>query len=171
MMQSSPLNVRRATVWIGRLIIGGILIYAGYAKLFLPTMHPRPPVSLALSLFALQVDSYQILPPAAVSVVAHVLPFAEIIIGAFLILGWPLRFWTTLSTVLIAGFFALVLRSYLLHMQINCGCFATAEPLTVKTVIRDGALLTLAVVTTIFAFIESGHQHPWSSKSAEPTSS
>ena len=36
MMQSSPLNLRRAVIWMGRLVLGGIFIYAGCSKVFLP---------------------------------------------------------------------------------------------------------------------------------------
>jgi hypothetical protein len=49
-----------------------------------------------------------------------------------------------------------------LGLQINCGCFATPEPLTIKTVIRDGALAALALLMTIFAFSEAPKPHPWS---------
>src|SRR5713226_4834568 len=104
MMQSGPLNLRRAIIWIGRLVLGGILIYAGYAKIFLPIMHPRPPIGVALSLFAFQVNSYQLLPPGGVQFVAHTLPFAEIAIGLLLILGWGLRIWSTIASLLILGF-------------------------------------------------------------------
>jgi uncharacterized membrane protein YphA (DoxX/SURF4 family) len=162
MMQSSPLNLRRAIIWIGRLVLGGIFIYAGYAKIFLPIMHPRPPIGVALAFFALQVGSYQILPPGGVNFVAHTLPFAEIGLGLLLIIGWQLRIWAVLSTLLILGFFAAVVRSYAAGMQINCGCFATPEPLTLWTVIRDGALAALALAMTIFAFIEARNPHPWS---------
>jgi len=162
MMQSSPMNLRRAIIWIGRLVLGGIFIYAGYAKIFLPIMHPRPPIGVALAFFALQVGSYQILPPGGVNFVAHTLPFAEIALGLLLIIGWQLRIWAVLSTLLILGFFAAVVRSYAAGMQINCGCFATPEPLTLWTVIRDGALAALALAMTIFAFIEARNPHPWS---------
>jgi uncharacterized membrane protein YphA (DoxX/SURF4 family) len=162
MMQSSPLNLRRATNWIGRLVLGGIFIYAGYAKIFLPIMHPRPSIGVALAFFALQVGSYQILPPGGVNFVAHTLPFAEIALGLLLIIGWQLRIWAVLSTLLILGFFAAVVRSYAAGMQINCGCFATPEPLTLWTVIRDGALAALALAMTVFAFIEARKPHPWS---------
>ena len=162
MMQSSPLNLRRATNWIGRLVLGGIFIYAGYAKIFLPIMHPRPSIGVALAFFALQVGSYQILPPGGVNFVAHTLPFAEIALGLLLIIGWQLRIWAVLSTLLILGFFAAVVRSYAAGMQINCGCFATPEPLTLWTVIRDGALAALALAMTILAFIEGRKPHPWS---------
>ena len=162
MMQSGPLNLRRAIIWIGRLVLGGILIYAGYAKIFLPIMHPRPSIGVALAFFALQVGSYQILPPWGVNFVAHTLPFAEIGLGLLLIIGWRLRIWATLSTLLMLGFFAAVAHSYAAGLQINCGCFATPEPLTLWTVIRDGALAALAVVMTVLAFIEARKPHPWS---------
>jgi uncharacterized membrane protein YphA (DoxX/SURF4 family) len=161
MMQSNPLNFRRAVIWIGRLVLGGIFIYAGYAKLFLPNMNPRPPIKLALSLFAMQVDSYQLLSPGEVNFVAHTLPFAEVALGLLLLIGWRLRVWATIVSLIMLGFFAAVVRSYAMGLQINCGCFANPEPLTIKTVFRDGLLAALAVIMTIFAFMESRAPHPW----------
>jgi uncharacterized membrane protein YphA (DoxX/SURF4 family) len=161
MMQSSPFNYRRIIIWIGRLLLGAIFLYAGYSKLLLPNMHPHPPIKIALSLFALQVDSYQMLPPWGVNFVAHTLPFAEIILGLLLIVGWQLRVWATLVSAVILGLFAAVVHSYALGLQINCGCFANPEPLTIWTVIRDGLLAALAVLMTVFAFIEARKAHPW----------
>ncbi len=166
MMESSPLNFRRVIIWIGRLTLAAIFIYAGYSKLFLPTMHPHPPIAIALSLFALQVDSYQILPPWAVKVVAQTLPFAEIALGLLLLIGWQLRIWATLITLIIIGFFAAVVRSYSMGLQINCGCFANPEPLTIWTVVRDGALAVLAMAMTVFAYIEARKPHPWTAPSS-----
>lgn len=161
-MQSSPLNLRRAIIWIGRLVLGGIFIYAGYSKIVLPIIHPRPPIGVALSFFAMQVDSYQLLPPRGVNFVAHTLPFAEVALGLLLLIGWRLRIWATIVTLIMAGFFAAVVRSYALGLQINCGCFANPEPLTKMTVLRDGALAALALSMTIFAFLEACQAHPWS---------
>jgi len=161
MMPSSPLNARRAIIWIGRLVLASIFIYAGYAKLTMG-MHPRPPVGVALSFFALQVDSYQMLPTWGVNLVAHTLPFAEIILGLLLLLGVGLRIWATIISLIILGFFGAVLRAYLLHMNINCGCFATPEPVTLKKVFEDGALAALAMLMTVLAFIEARQPHPWS---------
>ena len=163
MMQASPLNLRRAIIWTGRLILGGIFIYAGYSKIFLPIIHPYPPVGVALSFFAMQVDSYQLLPPWGVIFVAHTLPFAEVVLGLLLLIGWRVRIWATIVTLIMLGFFAAVVRSYALGLQINCGCFATPEPLTIKTVFRDGSLAALALSMTIFAFMEARKPHPWSS--------
>jgi hypothetical protein len=60
------------------------------------------------------------------------------------------------------GFLTVVTRAYLLHMQIICGCFATPEPLTGWTVVRDSALAALALLMTIFTFLEARQPHPWS---------
>jgi methylamine utilization protein MauE len=167
MMQSFPLNWRRAITWIGRLVIGGILLYAGYAKVFLPNLILRPWFAFRFSLstnlanFAVQVDSYKILSPGAVDLVAHTLPFTEMALGLLLLIGWRLRVWATISTLLILGFLSAVTRAYLLHMNINCGCFATPEPLTGWTVVRDSLLAGLALLMTVLAFVEARRPHPW----------
>jgi putative oxidoreductase len=165
MMQSSPFNYRRIIMWIGRIVLGVTFLYAGYSKLFLPNMHPHPPIKIALSLFALQVDSYQMLPPWGVNFVAHTLPFAEIILGLLLIIGWQLRIWGTLVSIVVLVLFVAVAHSYAKGLEINCGCFANPEPLTIWTVIRDGLLLALAVLTTVFAFMEARKPHPWAAQS------
>jgi uncharacterized membrane protein YphA (DoxX/SURF4 family) len=169
MMQSAPFNFRRLIIWIGRLVIAAIFIYAGYAKLFRPDMNPRPSIPIARSLFALQIDSYQMLPAWAVLLLAKWLPTIEIAIGLLLLIGVGLRIWAVLVTLIIGGFFAVVLRAYLLHLDINCGCFAKPEPLNGWTVLRDGTLLLLAVLMTVFAFQEARKPHPWSATSAEHT--
>ena len=162
------MNLRRAVIWIGRLVLAGIFMYAGYAKLFLPNFIPWPLFALRFSLstnlsnFAVQVESYKLLSPAGVSFVAHTLPFAEIILGLLLLIGWQFRIWASLITLILIGFLGVVSRAYLLHMNINCGCFATPEPLTGMTVVRDGMLVALALFMTVFAFIEARQPHPWS---------
>src|SRR5437762_9054618 len=167
MMQSSPLNFRRAVIWIGRLLLGGIFVYAGYAKLTYPNHNLWPyfmlkfSVSANLSTFAFQVESYKVLSAAGSAFVAHTLPFVEIVLGLLLLIGWRFRIWAALATVILLGFLCLVTRAYLLQMEINCGCFGTPEPLTLMTVIRDAALVALALLMTVFAFQEARKPHPW----------
>src|SRR3989442_14178390 len=162
MMHPPPTNFRRVFLWFPRLSLGGIFVYAGYAKLFLPNFIPWPLFALRFSLstnlsnFAVQVESYQLLSPVGVSFVAHTLPFAEIILGLLVLIGWQLRIWASLSTLVMLGFLGVVSRAYLLHMNVNCGCFATPEPLTGMTVARDGALVALPVLMTTFPFMKAG---------------
>jgi hypothetical protein len=64
------------------------------------------------------------------------------------------------------GFLGVVTRAYLLHMDINCGCFGTPEKLTGMTVVRDAAFSALAVLMTYFAFVEARQPHPWNAAEA-----
>ncbi|HKV61965.1 MAG TPA: MauE/DoxX family redox-associated membrane protein [Candidatus Acidoferrum sp.] len=169
MMQSSPFNFRRAIIWIGRLVLGGIFVYAGFSKLFMPNnAHLWPwfflkfSVSTNLTTFAQQVESYKLISPEASQLVAHTLPFVEIALGLLLLIGWRLRIWATAITAIMVGFLTVVTRAYLLHMDINCGCFGTPEKLTGMTIVRDGALVVLALLMTVFAFMEAREPHPWS---------
>jgi uncharacterized membrane protein YphA (DoxX/SURF4 family) len=175
MMQSSPLNLRRAIIWIGRLVLGGIFIYAGYSKAFLPnhTLWPlfflKFSISTNLANFALQVEAFKLLPTWGVQFVAHTLPFAEIALGLLVLIGWQLRIWASLLTAIMLGFFLVVTRAYLLHMDINCGCFATPETIGPKKIVEDAALSALALLMTYFAFVEARKPHPWSA--AQPAQS
>ena len=168
MLQSSPFNFRRAVILIARLVLGGIFVYAGISKIVFPNTHLWPmfvlkfTVSTNLATFAQQVESYKLLSPAGVDFVAHTLPFTEIALGLLLLIGWGLRVWASLVTLIMLGFLTVVTRAYLLHMNINCGCFATPEPLTLMTVVRDSLFVGLAVLMTVFAFIEARQPHPWS---------
>jgi uncharacterized membrane protein YphA (DoxX/SURF4 family) len=170
MMQSAPFNYRRIIIWLGRIVLAAIFVYAGLGKMIRWDMHPRPPVGIATSLFALQIDSYQMLPPWMTLQVARWLPGGEIAVGLLLLIGWRLRIWATMVTLIIGGFFTAVVRAYALHLDINCGCFAKPEPLTGMTVLRDGALFLLAVLMTVFAFQEARKAHPWSAPAPEQPS-
>ena len=124
-----------------RFILGFVFLYAAYTKL-------REP----LSLFALSIDSYQLLPDYAVFAVAYTLPFVELGVGILLLIGWGLR-WVATATALILGtFFILMLRSYGKGMGIDCGCFGVGESISVKTLIRDGVLLASAILLAVLAF-------------------
>jgi uncharacterized membrane protein YphA (DoxX/SURF4 family) len=176
MMPTSPLNFRRAVIWIGRLVLGPLFIYAGYSKAFLPNTNLWPffvlkfSISVNLANFARQVDAFQLLSPGGVSFVAHTLPFAEIALGLLVLIGWRLRIWASLLTLVMLGFFVVVTRAYLLHMDINCGCFATPEPINLKKILEDAALSALALLMTYFAFIEARKPHPWTApEPAQPS--
>src|ERR1043166_6149460 len=99
MMQTSPLNLRRAIIWIGRIVLGPIFMYAGFSKAFYPnhTLWPffflKFSVATNLANFALQVQAFKLLPDWGVQLVAHTLPFAEIALGLLILIGWKLRIW------------------------------------------------------------------------------
>jgi uncharacterized membrane protein YphA (DoxX/SURF4 family) len=128
----------------GRLFLGGVLFYAGYVKV------QQPWISLAS-----QVDAYQVLPQDAVIFVAKTLPWFEIGLGAVILAGLWLR-WTGLAASLLLGaFFVVLLRAYLLGMDIDCGCFGPGEKLTWKTLLRDAFIFGVACSVTLGAFLRS----------------
>jgi uncharacterized membrane protein YphA (DoxX/SURF4 family) len=176
MMQSSPLNLRRAVMWIGRLILGPVFIYAGYSKAFLPNSHFWPwfffkfSLSTNIANFAFQVEAFKLLPPWGVQFVAHTLPFTEIALGFLVLIGWQFRIFGTMLAAIMVGFSVVVTRAYLLHMNINCGCFATPQPINMQKVLEDAGMAILAVLMAAFALIEARKRHPWSApEPAVPT--
>jgi uncharacterized membrane protein YphA (DoxX/SURF4 family) len=172
MMQSAPFNYRRLIIWVGRILLGGIFLYAGYSKMFLPNKFYWPwpmlrfSISANLSNFAFQVESYKMLSSAGVTFVSHVLPFAEIALGLLLLFGWRLRIWATLASLLLLTFLAAVTRAYIFHLDINCGCFASPEPVSLKKILEDSSMVLLAILMTIFAFQEARKPHPWATTEA-----
>jgi uncharacterized membrane protein YphA (DoxX/SURF4 family) len=153
-MDGSPSKTGRILLLAGRVALGLIFVYAAYTKLrpAVPGPFSLDSLRLSLSLFATQVDSYQLLPGWAVSFVAHTLPFFELAIGLLLVSGWLLRSVSSVTSALMLGFFGVMLRSYALGLEINCGCFGPGEALGVKTLIRDGSLLALSLAVTFGAF-------------------
>jgi uncharacterized membrane protein YphA (DoxX/SURF4 family) len=140
---------------VGRLALAGIFLFAAYAKLKPQAAMPWSGASIrtSLSMFAMQVDSYQLLPPQLVSPTAHFLPMFELFLGLWLLSGVWLRYSSLVTTLLLGAFFAMMVRTYRMGLEINCGCFGPGERLGPKTLLRDGSLLALALAVTIGAFL------------------
>src|SRR5271170_4615450 len=118
-------SLGRILLILGRLVLAGIFIFAAYAK-----MKPQAAtgwsggsVRTSLSMFAMQVDSYQLLPPQLVSPAAHFLPPFELFLGLWLLSGVLLRYASLMTTLLLGAFFAVMVRTYMAGLEINCGCF------------------------------------------------
>src|SRR2546429_9815138 len=100
MLASSPFNFRRAVIWIGRLVLGGIFVYAGISKIFFlntqlwPMFVLRFSISTNLATVAEQVESYKLLSPAGLAFVARTPPLADILLGLFVLACWWLLVWT-----------------------------------------------------------------------------
>ena len=160
----------RVLLLIGRLALAVVFLVAAYAKLKPQVAMPWSSASVktSLAMFAMQVDSYQLLPPSYVSLVAHLLPPFELILGLWLLSGIALRLSSLVTTLLIAGFFIVMVRTYALGLSINCGCFGPGEQLGTKTLVRDGSLLILSAAVTVGAFLMQRRRRE-TAVSAEPT--
>ena len=108
------------TVWSLRLIIAGVLLYAGVKKIWMPLE------------FARLIKEYHLLPDQILNLVAVVLPWAEVICGVCFISG----LWLMGAAVLLSGMntifaFAIAYRAWLimsetgvnfLDLRFDCGC-------------------------------------------------
>jgi uncharacterized membrane protein YphA (DoxX/SURF4 family) len=140
----------RVLVLVGRLVLAGIFLFASYSK-----MKPQIPVpwsvnsiETSLSMFAMQVDSYQMLPPSQVLRVSHFLPPFELFLGLWLLSGLAPRASTTVTLLVLTAFFGLMIRTYALGLSINCGCFGTAEQVGPRKIIEDGSFFVFALLVT-----------------------
>ncbi len=146
----APASLRRLLL-VARLVLAGVFLFAAYTKM--PWRQPT-------AFFAMTIDSYQLLAPWAVMLTARILPWLELAFGFFLLIGWPLRLVSTLAALLLGGFFTLMVRTYALGLDINCGCFGPGEHLGAKTLLRDGTLLALALAVAIGAHLSARMARP-----------
>ena len=56
------------------------------------------------------------------------------------------------ASALLLAFFAVMVRSYAMGLQIDCGCFGPGDALSWKTLVRDGLLTGVAVALAVFSF-------------------
>jgi uncharacterized membrane protein YphA (DoxX/SURF4 family) len=124
-----------------RVALGAAFVYAGWLKLKEPW-----------ELFALAISGYQLLPLKAVELVARTLPWFEVLIGVMLIAGVWLRVAATITSAVLLGFMVLMVRAYAKGMAIDCGCFGNGDPISWKTLVRDGTMLAASLVVTWMAF-------------------
>src|SRR5215212_7997371 len=139
----------RWIVVILRLALGAIFIYAAWVKLSLPWQ-----------LFAMSIDSYQLLPPGPVEFLARTLPAFELLLGLALITGKWLRITSTFTAALLLVFFSLIVRAALKGQEISCGCFGPGETISWKTMLRDGAMLAGALFLAAMAWLRPRRSDP-----------
>ena len=124
-----------------RLGLGAVFVYAAYTKL-----------RQSWLLFALSIDSYQMLPEWGVLTLARTLPWLELALGVLLLAGWKLRYVSIAATAILGLFFSVMLVQYFRGAGIDCGCFGVGEALSVRTLARDGLLLAAALVLIALAW-------------------
>ena len=127
-----------------RLILGSVFIYASADKI----IHPGA--------FAEAVNNYQILPETLINLTAVILPWLELILGIFLILGLWLPGAVLLSNLLLVTFFGALVFNLARGLDIHCGCFSTSQEATLNLcmclyVIRDGIFLLLGLY--LFSYV------------------
>jgi uncharacterized membrane protein YphA (DoxX/SURF4 family) len=124
-----------------RVALGVIFAYGGYVKLRVPW-----------ALFGMAIDSYHLVALRFIEPLARTIPWFEVALGLLLIFGRFMRISTVALSLTLAIFFAAMLRAFLTHQQIDCGCFGPGDPISKWTLLRDGSMLAGSLLLTWMAF-------------------
>jgi uncharacterized membrane protein YphA (DoxX/SURF4 family) len=142
--EPTPAAAARATArldWLGtaaRLVLGGVLLAAGLAKV-------ADPVASVTA-----VRAYQLLPESVERLTGYGLPFLEIGLGLLLIAGFATRVAAIVAGLLMIGFVIGIVSAWARGLSIDCGCFGgggVVDPADVDYVLpllRDTGLVLCA---------------------------
>lgn len=128
-------------ILILRVALGAIFLVAGGAKIGHATD------------FAAQIAGFRILPGDFVAPLALVLPFLEVMLGAYLVLGLFTRASAWIAAALLLVFDGAIASAVIRGMSVSCGCFGPQDK-TVTTwgeVARDAIFVLLAIVVALRA--------------------
>ena len=123
--------------WVGlvfRLIVGGVLVFAGYLKAFNP------------SKAKMAVRAYEALPIPVANILGVALPWIEIGAGLLLILGVAVRYTSIFSGALMLLFIVAIGQAWARGLSIDCGCFGgggqveAKDTKYVQEIVRDFGL-------------------------------
>lgn len=146
----------RALLVVGGIVVGSIFIAAAYGKLKPLPGFPWSWASIrtSIALFAIQVESYQVLSSKAANTVAHVLPFAELALGVWVISGIFRRWSSLVACIAFCSFMIAIFSAYERGLKIDCGCgVGPALEAGPGALLRDGLRFLLpALIITVAAF-------------------
>jgi uncharacterized membrane protein YphA (DoxX/SURF4 family) len=125
-----------------RVIVGGVLIYAGFSKAVAPSAE-----------FAAALAAYKILPSSLLSPIALVWPWLELIVGTYLLFGFNTRHVARAAAGLFGIFLGVLVSAIARGIDPgSCGCFGIGINLSVhQTAALDAILLVLSFLTARFS--------------------
>lgn len=128
-------------VLVLRLVLGAIFIVAGASKIG------------HAAFFAAQIAGFRILPSFLIAPMALVLPFLEVLLGGYLVIGLFTRTSAWIATALLAIFDLAIASAVIRGLAVNCGCFGPSDPTVTSwaEVARDAVFVLLAVVVALRA--------------------
>ena len=134
--------MKKAQPWVGllaRLILGGVLLVAGYLKAFTPDKS------------MMSVRAYEILPIWLANVLGIILPWLEIGAGILLIIGAGVRYAAIFGAAIMVIFIIAIAQAWARGLSIDCGCFGgggTIDPSQTRyleEILRDVGLALCAL--------------------------
>lgn len=126
---------RRRLLLLFRIVVGGIFIWAGALKIVDPLG------------FARSIENYRVISGTPAFLVALVLPWVEVLSGAFLIAGILMRSSALLISLQLIGFIGLVASALARGIDTSCGCFGSlSRRADLSLILMDAVLLVLVLV-------------------------
>ena len=127
---------------IFRIILGVVFIYASYEKILNP------------SGFSDNIHNYHITPATVENLAALIIPWLELIVGVFLIMGVFLEGATSITIGMLIFFIFILSQAVFRGIDVHCGCFKTEADVGVtdlrmeliKHIGEDFVLLGMAFV-------------------------
>jgi uncharacterized membrane protein YphA (DoxX/SURF4 family) len=104
-----------AAVTLARFLLGALLIAAGALKI-----GHAPALAAAIA-------GFRLLPPDAVAPLAIVLPYLEVLLGLYLLIGLFTRIVAVLTAAQLALYAAAIASAVLRHIPADCGCFGPGD--------------------------------------------
>ena len=150
----------RFVLFVFRLIVGGLFIYAGVLKIADPLG------------FAQDIQNYRLVPAGhRASSTALILPWLEILAGAALVAGLFKRTSAGLISLMLVVFIVLVAVTMVRGLDVDCGCFGALsrkadwrlilEDALVLVHGRPGRFFPSAAPFTFLKFAPRGSIFPW----------
>lgn len=143
--EAAPVRSRSVLVAVpwattaARLVLAGVLIVAGGLKIGTPALSVQ------------SVKAYELLPDSIATVVGHVLPILEIVIGVLLVVGLLTRVMAVASALLMLAFVIGIASAWARGLRIDCGCFGSGgqlaageDPQYLWEIVRDVGLMAAA---------------------------
>jgi putative oxidoreductase len=123
---------RIAIGWIGRLVVGGVFLYAGVHKLLAPDT------------FAQDIANYQAFPHWTWNLAAAIVPVTEVLGALAVLTGFKRRAGAIVLGALNVAFICLIVSVMWRGIDLSCGCFgavAEADAVGWPMLLRDLALM------------------------------
>jgi putative oxidoreductase len=127
------------TSFLCRLLLGGVFIFAGFAKVG------------HINSLVQDIEQYQILPTELAPIFGHMLPYLEIGTGILLITGIGQRASAVLAGLLTLTFTIAKITAIVAGIEINvCNCFGSAVPLLATQSLALNFIMLVLVAHIIF---------------------
>lgn len=134
---------KRALLIVGRLGLGGMFLYSGYAKLSEPWLQ-----------FAVSIETFKLVPDAALEPMARIIPWVEVAAGAGVLLPLIAPWAALLTTLMLAVFTGAGVSAYARGLAVDCGCFGSGggDPVGPKWFAEHAGMIAMALAVTVALF-------------------